>query len=137
MASYRLLITALIVIVFVETSVFLFALYFEWAEPQMITGAQVKAARALLGWSQMKLTIEAELALQTLIGLETGRRLTRASTIAKFQKTLERAGVEFPKNEPPRLRGANAKGGKTGKWKPPSQPQIWALTPECAGPIQS
>jgi len=29
MASYRLLITALIVIVFVETSVFLFALYFE------------------------------------------------------------------------------------------------------------
>jgi len=81
----------------------------------MITGAQVKAARALLGWSQMKLTIEAELALQTLIGLETGKRLTRASTIARFQKTLETPGVEFPKNGPPRRRGANAKGGKTGK----------------------
>ena len=38
----------------------------------MITGEQVKAARALLGWSQMKLADEAGLNASTIVKMETG-----------------------------------------------------------------
>jgi hypothetical protein len=38
---------------------------------QMITGEQVKAARKLLGWSQLTLSLEASVATSTVTNFET------------------------------------------------------------------
>jgi hypothetical protein len=70
----------------------------------MITGEQVKAARKLLKWPQMTLSIEADVSLPTLVAFEKGQKLTRETTVAKIQKTLEKAGVEFIAEEFPRLK---------------------------------
>jgi transcriptional regulator with XRE-family HTH domain len=43
-------------------------------KPLMITGKQVRAARNLLGWSQMKLAVKAELAFQTIAEVETRKK---------------------------------------------------------------
>jgi transcriptional regulator with XRE-family HTH domain len=70
----------------------------------MITGKQVRAARNLLGWSQMKLAVKAEIALQTIAEVETRKKLTAETTLARIQRALEIAGVEFPEFQPPRLK---------------------------------
>jgi predicted transcriptional regulator len=69
----------------------------------MITSEQVKLARKLLGWSQMTLSIEADVSLPTLVSLEKGKKLTRATTVSRIQRTFEKAGVVFRDGEPLRL----------------------------------
>jgi predicted transcriptional regulator len=69
----------------------------------MITNEQVKAARKLLGWSQMALSIEADVSLPTLVGFEKGRKTTRETTISRIQRAFEEAGVVFREGEPVRL----------------------------------
>jgi predicted transcriptional regulator len=65
----------------------------------MISGRQIRAARALLGWSRQKLCEEAGLHWNTLARLEQGAVDPRASTVETVQATLERAGVEFTSGE--------------------------------------
>ena len=81
----------------------------------MITGEQVKAARKLLGWSQLKLALEANVNTGTLVAIEKGRQLPRRSG-SRLQHTLETAGVEFPDGEPPRLRTRTV---IRATWNPP------------------
>ena len=60
------------------------------------SAAQIRAARALLGWSQTSLANGAGLALQTVIRLETGRGArVSADAAAKMVAALELAGVIF------------------------------------------
>jgi len=61
----------------------------------MITGAQIRAARALLGWSQQQLAAKAIISETALLKLETGQADTRTSTLIKVRRALEDAGVEF------------------------------------------
>ena len=62
----------------------------------MITAAQVKAARALLGLSQSELAKKTGLGIATIKRLELSTELRgAATTIWKVQITLEEAGVEF------------------------------------------
>lgn len=61
----------------------------------MITGPQIRAARALLGWSQQDLADKALLSETAILKLETQRADTRMSTIMKVRKALEGAGVDF------------------------------------------
>jgi len=61
----------------------------------MITGSQIRAARALLGWSQQDLADKAVLSETAVLKLETERADTRTSTIVKVRKALEDAGIEF------------------------------------------
>lgn len=61
----------------------------------MITGAQIKAARALLGWSQRELAARAVISETALLKLETASADTRTSTLTKVRVALEKAGVEF------------------------------------------
>ena len=61
----------------------------------MITGSQIRAARALLGWSQQDLADKAVLSETAVLKLETERADTRTSTIVKVRKSLEDAGIEF------------------------------------------
>jgi transcriptional regulator with XRE-family HTH domain len=62
----------------------------------MISGAQIKAARALLGMDQRELSNIAEVALSTVKRIELAEELTGSvRTLWKIQTALERAGVEF------------------------------------------
>jgi transcriptional regulator with XRE-family HTH domain len=62
----------------------------------MITAAQVKAARALLGLSQGDLAEMTGLGIATIKRLELSTELRgAATTLWKVQTALEEAGVEF------------------------------------------
>jgi DNA-binding XRE family transcriptional regulator len=75
----------------------------------MITGEQVKAARALLGWTRERLASEARLS-RTAIGVcERGKEKQSDWITDAIQDALESAGVEFPEGEPPRLKSAPPK----------------------------
>ena len=58
---------------------------------------QIKAARALLAWSQEQLAEAADVSIPTIKRLEAndGPLGGRSGTGAKIQTALERAGVEF------------------------------------------
>jgi transcriptional regulator with XRE-family HTH domain len=62
---------------------------------------QIRAARALLGWSQDKLAQRAGIGLATLRRIEQNEGMLKAnfSTIVKIQKALEQAGVHFTEND--------------------------------------
>ena len=60
-----------------------------------VTGAQIRGARGLLGWSQASLANSAGLALQTIMRFETGGARVSADAVAKIVAALESAGVEF------------------------------------------
>jgi predicted transcriptional regulator len=61
----------------------------------MITPRQIRAARALLGWSQQQLADKAIVSLNAVTRMEKGRVDSRMSTITALEKTLSKAGVEF------------------------------------------
>jgi transcriptional regulator with XRE-family HTH domain len=65
----------------------------------MITGEQMKAARALLGWSDVKLAREAGLDLSTIINFEFGTRSPSVTSVLTIEDTLKAAGVEFPRHD--------------------------------------
>jgi predicted transcriptional regulator len=62
---------------------------------RMITGLQIRAARALLGWSQQDLADKSLLSETAILKLETGSADSRTSTLVKVRKSLESAGIEF------------------------------------------
>jgi transcriptional regulator with XRE-family HTH domain len=61
----------------------------------MITSAQCRAARGLLGWSQQKLAAEAGVGLVTVHQLEAGTSQPRRATLEVIRRAFETAGVEF------------------------------------------
>ena len=63
----------------------------------MICGAQIRAARALLGWSAEVLAARVSVTRQTILRLEQhdGVPPSRSQTLDDIQKTFEAAGVEF------------------------------------------
>jgi transcriptional regulator with XRE-family HTH domain len=61
----------------------------------MITPAQIKAARALVGWKQADLAKAAKLSLTALNNIERGEADPKSSTLLRIQQALEAAGIEF------------------------------------------
>jgi len=61
----------------------------------MITPRQIRAARALLGWSQQQLADKAIVSLNAVTRLEKGKVDTRISTMSAIEKALSKAGIEF------------------------------------------
>jgi transcriptional regulator with XRE-family HTH domain len=63
----------------------------------MLTGLQIRAARAALGWSAVVLAEKAGVAMKTIARFEQvdGVPPSRSSTLLDVQKALEAAGVEF------------------------------------------
>jgi transcriptional regulator with XRE-family HTH domain len=63
--------------------------------------SQVRAARALLGWSQSKLARVAGVGLATLQRIEQKEGVVKGnfSTVLKIQKALEKAGILFTDDE--------------------------------------
>ena len=68
----------------------------------MISSEQIRAARALLGWSQSDLVREAKLSLTTVKRMEAddiGPGRSSAANLSAVQAALEAAGVQFiPEN---------------------------------------
>jgi transcriptional regulator with XRE-family HTH domain len=60
-----------------------------------VTGAQVKAARDLLGWSQIKLTLASGIDGGAIRRFETGKRLPPRAVGLTLSRTLKSAGVIF------------------------------------------
>ena len=61
----------------------------------VITPRQIRAARALLGWSQQQLADRAILSLNALARLEKGLVDPRMSTVQAIEAALTKAGIEF------------------------------------------
>jgi predicted transcriptional regulator len=78
----------------------------------MVTPRQIRAARALLGWSQQQLADKAIVSLNAVARLESGKVDPRLSTVSAIQKALMKAGIEFlvadTKGEGVRLRNPKA-----------------------------
>lgn len=61
----------------------------------MISGEQLRAARALLDWSLADLTEKSGIGQQAISKFENGETAPLSKTIQKLQKVLEAAGIEF------------------------------------------
>jgi transcriptional regulator with XRE-family HTH domain len=61
----------------------------------MITPAQSRAARALLGWTQEDLAKAAHLGLSTIRDFEKGRRIPTHNNLLGIKIALQQAGVEI------------------------------------------
>lgn len=61
----------------------------------MVTARQIRAARALLGWSQQTLADQAIVALNAVTRLERGEVDPRVSTMIAVEKAIRKAGIEF------------------------------------------
>ena len=66
----------------------------------MLYAAQIRAARALLGWKQQDLAKAAKVGLATLARIEQGQGMVQGnfSTVMKIQRALEKEGVSFTEN---------------------------------------
>lgn len=64
---------------------------------QVITGAQIRAARSALGWSGSELAQACDVSLRTISKIETYNGLpdARIATLVKLKSSLEAAGIEF------------------------------------------
>ena len=72
----------------VETTVVIYPL-------TMISGKQIRAARALLGWKQRELAAAASLSEVSIKNAERGVVDSRGSTLNAIQRAFDRAGVVF------------------------------------------
>jgi len=72
----------------------------------IITGSQIRAARALLSWSQRELSKKSRVAFGTVQRMERfdGPVGSRTETLGKVVAVLEKAGIEFLNSESPGLR---------------------------------
>ncbi len=63
----------------------------------MITSGQIKAGRALVGWTARELASKAEIGFSTLIRLESesGVPSSNVRTLEAIKKAFEDAGIEF------------------------------------------
>jgi transcriptional regulator with XRE-family HTH domain len=72
----------------------------------VITGRQLRAARALLAWSQSELSKKSRVALGTIRRMEDFDDAVgaRTDTLAKVVSVLETAGIEFLDDGKPGVR---------------------------------
>ena len=65
------------------------------ADPKLVHAAQVRAARALLGWSQGDLAERAGISKQAVNRIESGNMDARFSTVSALDEAFRGAGVEM------------------------------------------
>jgi hypothetical protein len=72
----------------------------------MISGAQVRAARAMLGWTARALAKKAVVPIFTLEWIEGEGKITNPDrkALAAIQSELEAAGIEFLSGDAPGVR---------------------------------
>ena len=72
----------------------------------MISGAQIRAARAFLGWTVKELSQKAKVGISTIQRIENaaGPPNTLVSNLAAIQSALEAGGIEFINGDVPGIR---------------------------------
>lgn len=60
-----------------------------------IAPAQLRAARAWLGWSQDELALKSGVSKHSIARYEQGRSIAYDDTLAKLKSALEAAGINF------------------------------------------
>jgi transcriptional regulator with XRE-family HTH domain len=72
----------------------------------LVTGRQLRAARALLGWEQIELAKRSRVAIGTIRRMESfaGEVGSRTSTLSQVLAALEKAGIQFLNDESPGVR---------------------------------
>lgn len=65
----------------------------------MITGSQLRAARALLDWTQDDLASTAGVTARTVRFFEAGTHRPYEQTVRQLRIALEKAGIEFLESE--------------------------------------
>ncbi|MBS0470956.1 MAG: helix-turn-helix transcriptional regulator [Proteobacteria bacterium] len=65
----------------------------------MVTSCQIRAARALLRWSQQDLADKAIVSINAVTRLERDEVDPRMSTVSAVEKALTKAGVSFLSND--------------------------------------
>jgi transcriptional regulator with XRE-family HTH domain len=70
----------------------------------MILPEQVRAARALLGWSQAALAVKAGISTTALNNIENGKADPKLSTLLALRRVVDAAGVEVRSDGSVRLR---------------------------------
>jgi transcriptional regulator with XRE-family HTH domain len=83
----------------------------------MLTGVQIRSARAALGWSVQELADRAGVAAKTIMRLESvvGVPQSRTGTLQLIKTALESAGIEFigtPEDRPGIRLSPPSKAGK-------------------------
>jgi transcriptional regulator with XRE-family HTH domain len=63
--------------------------------PIMLIAEQLRAARALVGWSRVQLAKKSGVSINTIQDFEIGGSDPKQGTIQKWQRALEQAGVRF------------------------------------------
>ena len=86
-----------------------------------ISAAQMRAGRALLGWSQADLAKRANVGPSTVADFERGQRTPIANTAAAMKSALEEAGITFQPGgaivgPAPTMRRAAQPGGSPPRW---------------------
>ena len=61
----------------------------------MVTPGEVRAARALLGWTRQRLADRAVVSLNSVARLEQGVVDPRGSTLSAIRRVFEQEGIEF------------------------------------------
>ncbi len=61
----------------------------------MITPGEIRAARAILGWTRHELADRAVVSLNSVVRLERSLVDSRSSTVAAVRLALEKAGIQF------------------------------------------
>ncbi len=82
----------------------------------ILRGVHLRAARVFLDWNQKTLARKAEVSLPTIQRMEASDGAVRANpeTVAKVQRTLEAAGIEFFNADAPGVRlRAGLRGSET------------------------
>jgi len=82
----------------------------------MISGRQIRAARALVGWKQRELAAAAGISEISIKNAERGLVDSRGSTLNAIQQAFDRAGVIFLDNSDTRS------GGPGVRLKPDNSP---------------
>jgi transcriptional regulator with XRE-family HTH domain len=91
----------------------------------IVVPAQIRAARALLGWSQEDLANEAAVGLSTVRDLESQRRALDTAAAGAIRLALQNAGVIFIPGEAKAGPGVRVVAGRPHIIKPPTVMTEW------------
>ena len=69
------------------------------ANENRLEPAQVRAARAMLLWTQSELAERAQIERHTLAAYERGMKVPYASTLQRLRRVLEDAGITFVEHQ--------------------------------------
>jgi transcriptional regulator with XRE-family HTH domain len=99
-------------------------------QPELLNPAQIRAARALLAWSQQDLARQARVAASTVADFERGHRTPVTNNADAMRMALESAGISFLPGGavigPAPTRTPSRQGGNPVRWVDATDLAQWA-----------